>query len=98
MDIARGIEVLAKKDFFSGERPLRLIDHPNGQPKQRGLQLDQGQCGQTKKGFLPRTPTRAGESAAKPTDFCQGRESRDGMEVQAANLNRTAKTRTVQQR
>lgn len=28
MDIAWGIEVLAKKDFFSGERPLRLIDHP----------------------------------------------------------------------
>lgn len=28
MDIAWGIEVLAKKDFFSGEVLLRLIGHP----------------------------------------------------------------------
>ena len=92
MDIARGIEVLAKKDFLSDERPLRLIGHPNGQPKQRELQLDQGQCGQTKKGFLPRTPTRAGKNAAKPTDFCQG-HGNPGMEWKCKRPTSTGQPR-----
>lgn len=80
MDIAWGIEVLAKKDFFSGEGSLRLIDHPM-----------ENQSSEDSNSIK--------DNVAKPKkDFCQGPESRDGMEVQAANLNRTTKTRTVQQR
>lgn len=79
MDIAWGIEVLVKEDFFSGEL-LRLIDHPMEEASDSEQSSEDSNS--------------AKENAAKPKkDFCQGPESMGGMEVQAANLNRTTKTK-----
>ena len=70
MAIAWGIEVLEKRDFFSGEVPFRLIGHPLEKA------ADSNQSSEDSNS----TKENAAKPAKKDFFFCQGPESMDGME------------------